>query len=358
MSTTKGLIKYSIKDISRISGVSIATLSRYFNGQKVNKNNEEKIRKVIKETGYTPNIAARMMKGGASGVIGLIVPEITHPFFSMIAEGVMEEARNNNQLVLCSSSCGSVDVEHVIIDQFSQSVIDGLIYIPVAQAHYIPQIERFTHIPMVVTARENVFSDTTHIYHDNEKGGYLATKYMLQLGRDEVVFIASFWGTPPCTNENIYEFLHTKDSHMFSSLERFRGYIKALEEYGIPYNPSLVIVTGYANESGSSSVLHLVENFVSFNAIIAMTQTVANGVVYQLKNQGFVVPQDVSIIIFDVSESKANYTFSNIELHLYEMGRKSVIALNKRIRKEPIEDVCLDVSLCIRDTTVSLEKSR
>jgi len=346
---------YSIKDISRLSGVSIATLSRYFNGQSIRKSNEDKIKEVLKETGYRPSIAARFMKGSSSGVIGLIVPEINHPFFSMIAEGIMQEARKNGQLVLCGSSEGSLEVEHQVIDRFSQSILDGLIYIPVAKAENIPALTSFRNLPLVITARRNIIPGVPHVYHDGEKGGYLSTRYLIQLGRRRIGFIASFWD-PPCSNKELRSFSEQSASYTFSSIDRFRGYLKALQEENIPYDPDLVVVTGYGHQSGVDATASLIGRFTQCNGIIAMTQAVANGCTSQLKRQGYTIPQDISIILFDANESKADYTFTSIELHLHEMGQESIRKLNSLIQGERAEDTCLDVELCVRDTTVLLHK--
>jgi len=344
---------HSIKDIARLSGVSTATLSRYFNGQSIRKNNEEQVKKVLEETGYRPSIAARFMKGSSSGVIGLIVPEMNHPFFAMIAEGIMQEARKNGQLVLCGSSEGSVEVERQVINRFSQSILDGLIYIPVAKAENIPALESFRNLPLVITARRNIIPGVPHIYHDGEKGGYLSTKYLIQLGRRRIGFIASFWATP-CSYKELLSFAKEPASYTFSSIERFKGYIKALAEFDIPFDPELVVVTGYEHKSGVEAASSLIGRFSSCNGIIAMTHTVANGCASQFKRQGYKVPEDLSMIIFDSNESKADYTYTSIELHLLKMGEESVKELNMLIQGKSAEDICLDVELCVRDTTAIL----
>lgn len=348
--STQDNSSYSIKDIARLSGVSIATLSRYFNGQSIRKNNEEKVRKVLEETGYRPSIAARFMKGSSSGVIGLIVPEINHPFFSIIAEGIMQEARKNGQLVLCGSSEGSVEIERQVIDRFSQSILDGLIYIPVAKAESIPALESFRNLPLVITARRNIIPGVPHVYHDGEKGGYLSTRYLIQLGRRRIGFIASFWDAP-CSNQELLAFSKQPASYTFSSVERFKGYLKALQEYGVPYDPELVVVSGYTHQSGVDAASTLIGRFSNCNGIIAMTHAVANGCASQLRRQGHKIPEDVSMIIFDASESKADYTFSSVELHLMKMGEVSVKELNMLMQGKGAGDVCLDVELCVRDTT-------
>ncbi|PKL22268.1 MAG: hypothetical protein CVV48_03635 [Spirochaetae bacterium HGW-Spirochaetae-4] len=343
----------SIKDISRLSGVSIATLSRFFNGQSVRPSNEVIIRKVLQETGYRPSIAARFIKGHNSGVIGLIVPEITHPFFAMIAEGVMREARNLGKLVLLGSSEGSMEIEKQIIDRFSQSILDGLIYIPVAKAENIPALKSFRDLPLVVTARKGIIPGVPHVYHDGEGGGYLATKHLVSLGRRRIAFVASFWDIP-CSNTELLA-NHLKPSmYSFSSIERYKGYLKALEEAGIPYDPNLVVITGYGHKHGVDAASVLKGRFVDCNGVVTMTQAVANGFTAQAKRLGYRVPEDISVVLFDTNESKADYTFTYIELHLIKMGQESVRTLSELIEGREAQDTCLDVELRIRETSVKL----
>jgi len=350
-----GKAQYSIKDIAQLSGVSVATLSRYFNGQSVRPSTEEKIKAILSETGYVPNIAARFMKGQNSGVIGLIVPEITHPFFAHIAEGVMREARNNGLQVLCGSSEGSAEIEKQVIDRFSQSILDGLVYIPVANADNIPAVANFRNLPLVVTARKGIIAGAPHIYHDGELGGYLATKHLISLGRRNIAFIASFWDVP-CDNHDLLACMDKPWMRAYSSVDRFKGYVKALEEANIPYNPDLVVITGYEHRHGVEAASTLEGRFVSCNGAITMAQSIANGYTAQIKRLGYRIPEDISVVLFDANESKADYTFTYIELHLIDLGQASVRTLIKLIKGESAEDIRLGVDLKVRETSAVLQQ--
>ena len=341
---------YSLKEISDLSGVSIATLSRYFNGQTIRKSNEIKIEEILKKTGYRPNIAARIMKGSSSGVIGLIIPNITHPFFSAITEGIIEEARENNQLVLVTSSNGSVENEKQDIKQLSNSILDGLIYIPVAKAENIPEIKNFHNIPLVVTARKNIIPNIPHVYHDGEKGGYLATKYLLQMGRTRIAFIASFWEVP-CSNKELFNFSNDKESYPFSSIDRFRGYAKALKEANIEIDDNLLITTGYDYADGVNTASILDSRLTEFDGVIAMSEAVTDGLSDKLKALGYKIPEDISIIIFDKTSNNSNY-YTHIELHLKEMGIKSVQMLNQVLDNKESSNVSLDVELVVNSSTM------
>lgn len=339
-----GNTRYSIKDIAKLSGVSTATLSRYFNGQGVKASTERKIQTVIKETGYIPNIAARFMKGQRTGIIGLILPQLDHYFFSEIAEGVIEEARRNGMAVLCGSCEGSKKIEKQIIEQFSHSILDGLIYIPVAQAEDIPAIEQFRNLPMVVVARRNLFPGIPHIYHDGEKGGYLATKYLIQLGRKNIVFVASFWNAPCATGNELLTFLDDPRSGSFSSCDRLRGYIKALKAEGIPINPNNILISSYWSKSGIEVAKIILGKMEAQDGIILMDQTIASGCVEELQEQGITVPENISIVIFDDNNRNSAYNFSKVDLQLENMGIQAIKTLRDEIEGRSTTDRCLDVT--------------
>lgn len=346
---------YSIKDIAKLSGVSTATLSRYFNGQAIKASTEEKIKKVLTETDYRPNRAARFIQGRGSGIFGLIVPEITHPFFSLIAEGVMRRARQQSKLILCGSSEGSINVEKQIISDFSQSVLDGLIYIPVAHTENIPDLKQFKNLPIVIAARRDIIEGVPHIYHDSVQGGYLATKHLLKLGRENIAYIASFWEVP-CTNTELYESVHNPVMSSLSSIDRFRGYIKALDEYGIPYRPELVVTTGYGYEDGVEAASLLHGRFTNCNGVVAMTQTVANGFAHQTRKLGYSIPKNISIVIFDSKEQKLDYSYTYVELDLVNMGEHAVDSLIDLTQEKPVTNTIIPVELVVRETSSTFLK--
>jgi len=353
--TRKQIKEYSIKDIAALSGISIATLSRYFNGQSIRKSNEEKIRAVIEKTNYKPNIAARFMKGQRTGIIGLILPKLTHYFFSAVAEGIMEEASRNGLAVLCASCQGSEKEENEIIEQFSHSILDGLIYIPVARAKNIPSIESFRNLPLVIAARRNLFPNIPHVYHNGEKGGYLATRFLLQMGRKHIAFVASFWNPPCKTGAELLQFLNDPYSSTFSSCDRLRGYIKALSEANIEINPNLIIISTYSAENGKDAATAILGQMGSCTGIILMDPIIATGCTEQLRSQGLNIPNDISIVIFDAKGRNGASHFSKIELQLKKMGEESVKALKNVIDNKSVHDIALDVTLVPDKTTTVLK---
>jgi LacI family transcriptional regulator len=345
--------RQTITDLAQQSGLSIASVSRYLNGLKVRAETAEKIQKALEVSDYSPNAAAKFMKGQRTGIFGLILPEISHPFFSLIAEGAIGEARKNDQLLLISSTEGKRENEKIAVDQFSRTILDGLVYIPVSNPADLPAIENFRNLPLVVAGRVRIFPGVPHIYSDGEKGGYLATKYLIQLGRRNIGFFGSFW-EPPCDIDQIRSMSKTSNAGSYSTIERFKGYLRALEEEGIPYDASKVVICGYGYSNGFDSANEVMTHLAAVDGLLIMTAMVAGGCMEALRNQGIAVPEDISIIVFDDSEI-VNITvprLTSVQLSLRKMGIEAIRSLNRLLAGEPCEDTVIDVSLRIADSTI------
>lgn len=185
-----------MKEIAKEAGVSLATVSRVLNNTRnVDKGITEKVLAVAERHDFRPSPAARFMKGQRTGILGLIVPDVSLSFFGDLAEGAIRSARTYDQVIIVASSQGDRNTENIIIDQLSRSLLDGLIYCPVASGAPLPEIERFRELPLVVVGRRGVFKDRTHVYTDNRKTGYVAAKYLINLGRKISVLSPAF-GTP------------------------------------------------------------------------------------------------------------------------------------------------------------------
>jgi len=344
--------RVTIKDIAAASGLSIASISRYLNGLYVRPDTAEKIEHVLKGMDYSPNVAAKYMKGHKTGTVGLILPEISHPFFSLIAEGAIAEARKNDQLLLISSTEGSRENEGIAVDQFARSILDGLIYIPVSNPADLPAIERFKNLPLVVAGRVGIFPGVPHIHSDGEKGGYIATKYLIGLGRRNIGFMGSFWEAP-CTTDKLRDAIRTPNSGSFSTISRFKGYLRALEEAAIPFDPDKIVICGYGYRNGFDAAKELLARAKEVDGLLAMTAMVAGGGMEAFRSQGLSIPGDVSIIVFDDSEI-VNLTvprLTSVQLSLRRMGIEAIRCLNRLMDGESCEDIVIDVSLRIGETT-------
>ena len=347
----------TLKEVARLAGVSVATVSRVLNGKGARPEVETRVLAAAKELRYKPNPGARFMKGKRAETIGLLLPMISHPFFGALAEGALEEAGKNDQVVVIASSRGNRELEKQKLEQFSRSFLDGMIYFPVEKGETFPEIEHFRNIPLVVAGRRAIFPNKPHVYSDNLKGGYLATKYLLRLGRERIAFFAGFW-TPPCTHKNIREASEGPGSGAFSSLDRFRGYLKALEEASLDFDTDLVTVCGYDFKSGIEAAKELTARMVNVDALICPNDLVAAGAIQFLEQQGMNIPEDISVAGYDDDPIAVmtTPTLTTIRQQTTRIGIESVGLINSLIRGKAVEDVVVDVDLIIRNSTSHTRK--
>ena len=351
---TRGAIP-TLKEVASLAGVSVATVSRVLNGKGARPEVQSRVLKAAEDLDYRPNPGARFMKGKRTGNIGLLLPTISHPFFGALAEGVLEEAGKNDQVIVLASSQGSRELEKQKLEQFSRSFLDGMIYFPVEKGEDFPEIAHFKNIPLVIAGRRLIFPDKPHVYSDNLKGGVLATKYLLRLGRRRIAFFAGFW-TPPCSNENIMEAALGDSCGAFSSLDRFIGYVKTLEKASISLDTDLVAVCGYDFKSGMEVTKDFMARMVNVDAIICPNDLVASGAIHFLRSQGISVPDEISVVGYDDDPVSVmtTPTLTTIRQEIKQIGRESVRTINDIIMGKKVEDVVIDVDLVIRDSTASL----
>lgn len=357
----------NIRQVAEKAGVSVATVSRVINrSAAVTSDIAATVWKVVRELDYKPSLAARYMKGHLTGSLGLLVPNLESSFFASIATGALAEAQKHDQVIIISSAEGNRAKEITAIDALSRSVIDGLIYIPVSTGDPLPEVERFRHLPVVVVGRREVFKERPNIYVDNVKGGYIATKYLLALGRRRIAFMAGFWDAP-CSAETITSALTLENAGAYSSLDRFQGYLNALEEAGIPYDPELVVVCGYDFMAGYNAAAELIGRLAGVDGIMAANDRVATGVLAFLREQGIAVPTDISVIGYDdgPEATMAHPQLTTVRQDAQQLGKVSIAVMNRLLAKqgnpedcdceeaENNDDVVVDVSLIIRASTTA-----
>lgn len=340
-------------DVAKRAGVSTATVSRYLNGMKVRPSFAIRVAEAIDQLGYRPNQAARSIKGQKSGTIGIILPDVEHPYFSAMLEGALQQARLDNTTILIGSCSGKQEYEDKIIDQFSYSILDGLIYTPVARHVNLVEIEAFRNLPVVIAARApSVYPELPHVYQDTFSGGYLSAKYLLSMGYRRIAFLASFW-EPSLILDNLTDLLEVPGSAVYSSLFRFRGYLKALEEFDVPYDSDLIKICSYGIEDGRQAIKQLLAQVTGFDAVVTASDYVACGVIEILESQGISVPNDVSVMGYgDLQFGKmVTPRLSSVNQHMIDLGRYAVKALDMAINNETVDDLKLDVEVVVREST-------
>jgi LacI family transcriptional regulator len=231
----------TVKDVAQRSGVSTATVSRVLNSDpRISAVTTERVRRAIDDLGYSPNHFARGLKTSRSHTIGFLAPEFVNEFFMGIAQGVENRLRDDSYSLVIGSSGESLDQEKDRLETLVNQGVDGLIAIPAGPsgAHFQAAVER--GVPVVLVDRTvNEFS-TDAVLIDNINGTYGALEVLLLKGHHRIGFLGG-------------------NQTLTSARERYDGYRRALDDYRVALDPSLVRFGDFHSESGAQLMRELME---------------------------------------------------------------------------------------------------
>ncbi|WP_123042368.1 LacI family DNA-binding transcriptional regulator [Cohnella candidum] len=270
-------MKVSIFDVARKSGLSVVTVSRVLNNSSsVRPKNRDKVLQAMKELDYQPNAAARSLAKGKTGIIGLTLTTLQDSFLDAVVKEINDRLAEHGYFLALAISSGDDDSFRRSL--FQEDRVDGVILLsPLREDEYVMELKK-KRIPFVMLDNQHQTSSAPSVIVDNFKGGYEATRHLIELGHRKIVHIR---GPEP----------------FLSSKERERGYRAAMAEAGLPAlnveHATFDVSSGYRIARG------WIEKGTLPTAVFAADDYVALGVMDALKNEGIRIPGDVSVVGFD-----------------------------------------------------------
>jgi LacI family transcriptional regulator len=311
----------TIKDIGRLANVSIAAVSKVVNGDysSVSEATKERILKISKELNYKPNRMARGLVTSKTNILGLMVSDITNPFFAALAKGVEDRAGTYGYNVLLCNTDEKSEKEITYVDLMLQYNAAGVIVTSSSNPESEHILELAEHNTPFVSIDRSISSNNYSIFVDNFRGTYVAAEHLIKNGHTKLAFIG---GEPPGTGIN----------------QRLNGYLQALRDYKIEENCQLVCIDSYHSESGYRNVNMLLNKGLSFTGVVCGNDLIAFGVIKALKERGLKIPEDISIIGFDDIYLSALFdpSLTTIRQPIYEMGSHAVDVLIRLIKGENV----------------------
>ncbi len=321
-------------DVARMAGVSPSTVSRILNGTaKVSDDKRIAVQAAIEKMNFAPNQMAQGLKKGRSMTIGIVVQDISSPFFDETLRGVDDSLKGTGFASVIVSGHWNAEEEVQRIRLLLARKVDGIILLSGRISD--EDILRFAGTrPIVSTGRELHTASALGFKLDNENGAYLAVRHLIDLGHRRIAFV-----TGPANNND--------------AAERMAGYARALAEAGIEVNMNLVAEGDFHEAGGMQALNRLFETNQQFTAVFAANDLSAYGARLCMYRKGIRVPDDISLIGFDDLPGSEYTTppLTTVRQPLYDMGRIATQALLRLIDGGTVTDQIPPVELVVRETT-------
>lgn len=302
----------TIKDVARQAGVSIATVSAVINkADWVPDETRARVSAVIRKLNYRPNRLAQGLKTRRSFTVGVIVSDVTNPFYTDVVRGLSHELRKNDRnLVLCDSD-QQFEVGEENYRMLLEKQVDAVVLIgdSVRQESVARFVRETPKVPVVAIERDYAIETVSKILVDSEQGAFEATTHLIEQGFSRIGMISG-----PLTGAG---------SKSYGRLHQYRGYRRALQVGGIPFDGFLVADGDFRFSGGQDAMRRLLELPERPEAVFAANDLMALGAMEIAREGGLSVPQDLAIVGYDDIPIAA-YTsppLTTMAIPMQELGR-------------------------------------
>lgn len=335
-------MKATIYDIAREAGVSIATVSNAINGKgKISQKRREEILEIMDRLHYQPSVIASALTSKRTFTLGLLIPDVSNPFFAEIARAIEDQAHHSGySVIICSTDNKDERIERYI-KLLEQKSVDGIIIgTGIDNLEILKQLLSKS-IPVAMIARE-VDSLSLHtVITDDFYGGTIAAEHLIGLGHQKLAVLA----------ENL---------KVSSSRERVKGFKSALLEAGIPFDDTHVVVCDYKIEDGKRGARALLQLKDKPTAIFCCNDMLAIGALQAAKDEGLQVPRDLSIIGFDntILSNVVSPSITTVAQPMEYMAKLvfDLLISNLEYERTSKKRIVLRPELIVRQSTAAVKK--
>lgn len=298
-------MRVTIKDVAEKAGVSPATVSRVVgNYGYVSEKTRRKVLAVVEELGYRPDSIARSLVTRATHTIGLVVTDITNPFFANLVRGVEAVTWKHRYTLILANTDEDVQREKSIIQTLQEKRVDAFIVVPATSQtspHLQEVISQGTPLVLVDRRVRDLAVDTVMV--DNEDGAYRAVSHLIRLGHSRIGIVLD--NLKITTNE-----------------ERLAGYRQALLENGLPVEESLIQSCRFTQHSAYELVSNMLADHERPTALFTANNFMTIGAIQAIREAGLEIPQDIALVGFDDLEwNQVNAPYlTAVAQPVFEMG--------------------------------------
>ena len=295
----------NIIDIAKLAGVSKSTVSRYLNNGYVSVEARDKIKRLLDETGFTPQRQAKGMRTKKTNLIGVIVPKISSETPARVVEGITEVLSCNGYDILIANTNLSIEKELEYLNIFKSNQVDGIIFMATKVTDKHIEVIKNLEVPIVVVAQD--IENSPSVYFDEFQATEDITNYLIKKGHEKIAYIG------------VYE----EDKAV--GLYRKQAYIKTLKNNNIKINYENIKIGDFNEKSGYRLAKEIMEGEDNPKAIVAVTDNLALGAIEYLIDNGYKIPEDIAVVGMGDSKISRVITpkLTTVHYHYKTAGRKS-----------------------------------
>lgn len=326
----------NIQQVAKQAGVSVATVSRVLNEQKIVASKTKfKVEEAIKKLNYEPSMLGRNLRNSESRLLLVLIPSISNPFYLEIIKGIENVAISKNYNILLCETDSNPERENIYFELVKSKMADGIISMDPAI-----NIEMLTTLAdkhaIIQCSEYAIGSGIPYVTIDNEEAAYRAVKHLIKMGHKKIALMNS-------------------DEKYLYARQRKLGYQKAMREYGIELDDMLIYHTQMLSfEQGQQTMKKILKMNDRPTAVFAVSDLLAIGALKEINSSGLHVPDDIAIVGFDKIDfsNMTHPTLTTIAQPMYRMGTTAVNMLIDKIKGESVESVVLEHELVIRGSTM------
>jgi LacI family transcriptional regulator len=297
----------TIYEVSKLAGVSLATVSRVMNNSgRVSDKTREKVLRAMRELDYEPNAIAQSLASNRSNCVGVLVSELHGPFYGAMLSGIESELRQAGKFAIFAAGHSDEQKEKEGIRFLGSRNCDALILHVEALPNSYFLERRDEMLPFVLLNRTGPGLEENCICLDNELGGYLATRSLLEFGHRRIGYISGplSWG---------------------DAQDRIKGHKRALAEFRVKFEQDLLVEGDYTEFGGGRATKDLLDRGEDMTAIVCANDEMAAGALHVIRKRGLNVPDDISVVGFD-NVSWARYLHPKLSTVNFPISEMSHVA--------------------------------
>ncbi|MDN4164095.1 LacI family DNA-binding transcriptional regulator [Cytophagales bacterium LB-30] len=330
----------TIKDIARELNISPSTVSRALKDHPdINSETKKAVLRVAQKLDYQPNSIALSLRKSKTNIIGVIIPELVHYFFSTVISGIEDVANEAGYHVMICQSNESYDKEVANTQALLSTRVDGLLMSISSETENFDHLRSLQrrNVPIVFFDRASAEIEASKIEVDDYDGAFRATQHLIETGCKRILHLAG-------------------PEHLSVSVNRAHGYKAALKANNIEYDPTLMVTTGFKQQDGTDIMTKLLDEGLKFDGIFAVADPVAIGAMLVLKKRNIKIPDDVSVIGFsdEPMTSLIEPALSTMSQPGYEMGVRAARLFLEQVKDKdnfvPKKEI-LKTQLIIRESS-------